>query len=456
MIAANGTAAPIRTSADDDVQHEPAGQAEQRAHGRGRPDGGDRHRPPSASTPPTIATGTSGTTARFTTGDTSDSRPNVATTSGSVAACAASEIPRLSASQRGTRPPPSPPSHAPIGFAHASSPAVASTERRKPASPISAGSTSSSSTAAAPSAAAARPARPDSRASSTTPAMTAARTTDGDPPAAITYATTVPSTATRDDAPVASPQHGPDEPGDDRDVPARDRDDVAHAGRREVRGKRPVHPLPQSDEDAGGEPGLGLRQRPPERVARGVACDLEREARCLDDPQLARVEAARRAGASQVRAVRVIVRRGSQPATDLDDGPGGHHRVRGQRRGDDDRPVSPSSSRRRATWSPSRGDPTDSTVAVHGPPSSGSGRRDGRGRPDEDPDRHQPRPDAGRHERHAHAREATIRHRTDGDQHQPGDEARHGRHPRRGPCRADATPTAAHPVRGRRGITARP
>ena len=39
----------------------------------------------------------------------------------------------------------------------------------------------------------ARPARPDSRASSTTPAMTAARTTDGDAPAATTYATTVAS-----------------------------------------------------------------------------------------------------------------------------------------------------------------------------------------------------------------------------------------------------------------------
>ena len=142
--------------------------------------------PARASTPPAIATGTSGTTARLTTGAISERRPKVASTSGSVAACAASEMPRLSASHRGIRPPPSRPSHSASGFAQARSPAVARTESRNPASPIRAGSTSSRMAAAAPSAAAARPARPDSRASSTTPAMTAARTTDGEAPAART------------------------------------------------------------------------------------------------------------------------------------------------------------------------------------------------------------------------------------------------------------------------------
>ncbi len=65
---------------------------------------------------------------------------------------------------------------------------MAATERRNPASPIIAGSASSIRNAAIPSAAAARPARPDSRAVRTTPAITAARTTDGDAPAATTYA----------------------------------------------------------------------------------------------------------------------------------------------------------------------------------------------------------------------------------------------------------------------------
>jgi len=143
--------------------------------------------PPSiAITPHAIAAGTSGTTSRLTAGETSDSRPKVSRTSGRVAACAASEIPRLSASHEGMRPPPSVCNRVPSGVAQARSPAVAITESLKPASPIIAGSASRSTSAASASAAGARPARPDSRAPSTTPAMTAARTTDGDPPAATT------------------------------------------------------------------------------------------------------------------------------------------------------------------------------------------------------------------------------------------------------------------------------
>ena len=84
------------------------------------------------------------------------------------------------------RPPASPPIQRPSGVAQASRPAVAATESRNPASPISAGSASEHRERGQPSAAAARPARPDSRASSTTPAITAARTTDGDAPAAST------------------------------------------------------------------------------------------------------------------------------------------------------------------------------------------------------------------------------------------------------------------------------
>ena len=139
-----------------------------------------------ARTPAPIAAGTSGTTARLTAGATSESLPNVTSTSGSVAACAASEMPRPSASQPGMRPPASPPIQRPSGVPQASSPAVAATESRNPASPIIAGSATSIANAARARAAGARPARPDSRASSTTAAITAARTTDGDAPAAST------------------------------------------------------------------------------------------------------------------------------------------------------------------------------------------------------------------------------------------------------------------------------
>ena len=67
--------------------------------------------------------------------------------------------------------------------AQARIPAVARVESWKPASRTRRGSTSRRIAAAQPRAAAARPARPVSRASSTTPAIAAARTTDGDAPA---------------------------------------------------------------------------------------------------------------------------------------------------------------------------------------------------------------------------------------------------------------------------------
>jgi hypothetical protein len=134
-----------------------------------------------------MATGTTGTIARFAAGETSASRPNVARTTGNVAACAASETPRLSASHAGT--PPIRPIRALSGVAQAIRPAVASDDSWKPASEMSDGSTRSNRVTAQPSAAAARPARPDSRASRTTPAIAAARTTDGDAPENATYAT---------------------------------------------------------------------------------------------------------------------------------------------------------------------------------------------------------------------------------------------------------------------------
>ena len=70
------------------------------------------------------------------------------------------------------------------GVAQAISPPVASTDSWKPASPTVAGSTSRRIVTAQPRAVAAAPARPDSRARSTTPAITAARTTEAEAPAA--------------------------------------------------------------------------------------------------------------------------------------------------------------------------------------------------------------------------------------------------------------------------------
>jgi hypothetical protein len=105
---------------------------------------------------------------------------------GVVAACAASETPRMSASQRRARPGSGPASRAVRPVPQARMPAVARTDSRNPASPMYDGSTTSSAVHAQPSAAAAPPGRPSSRASSATPAMTAARTTDADGPTKAT------------------------------------------------------------------------------------------------------------------------------------------------------------------------------------------------------------------------------------------------------------------------------
>jgi hypothetical protein len=136
----------------------------------------------SASAPAAIAAGTSGTTRRFTAGATSDSRPKSRSTIGVVAAWAANDTPRMSAIQRRGRLG-SAPASLPVRLVpQARIPAVASTDRRKPASFTYAGSRTSSAVHAQPRAAAAVPGRPSSRASSATPAIAPARTTDGDGP----------------------------------------------------------------------------------------------------------------------------------------------------------------------------------------------------------------------------------------------------------------------------------
>ena len=148
-----------------------------------------------------------------------------------------------------------------VGVAQAISPAVASAESWKPASPTRPGSATRRSITAQPSAAAARPARPDSRARSTTAAIAPARTTDADAPANTTYADDRRHRHHRSPPPAHPPGDRRDRRGDDRDVPAGDRDDVTHAGRRERRRQVAVDPVAQADEDPGREAGLRFGQR---------------------------------------------------------------------------------------------------------------------------------------------------------------------------------------------------
>ena len=244
-------------------ERQPGGRHRRSRRGRaGRPSRARRGRPrrpaarrPSTSAPPTSATtpaaiagATSGTTARLTTGDRTASRPNETRTIGSVAAWAASDTPRLSASQPGTRPRPSRsiqavegrrPGDQPGGRQRRQlEPGVADErrvrdeqERRRPAErrrgPCPPGRS--------PARAGRRPAisaGPDDR-------RRGAREGDvGD------------DREHRHDRPPPPPEpagHRRDRGRDDRDVPAGDRDDVADAGRREGGREVPIDPVAQPD-----------------------------------------------------------------------------------------------------------------------------------------------------------------------------------------------------------------
>src|SRR6476661_241283 len=183
---ANGTDAPTWTTPIMTRRATQPGAArmDPMAPGAPRP---TRTPPASARTPTAIAGATIGTTMRLTAGATSASRPNETRITGRVAAWAASDTPRFSASQDGSRPRVARSIHAVVGVAHAMSPAVARLESWNPASRIRPGSITSRIETAHPRAAAARPARPVSRAKRTTAAMAPARRTDGDAPANATY-----------------------------------------------------------------------------------------------------------------------------------------------------------------------------------------------------------------------------------------------------------------------------
>ncbi len=182
MTEANGSVAAASTTRTIAVSRTQAGRPSRRASTAGRPASASQPAP-RAIAPAAMAGGTSGTTSRFTAGATGASRPKSSSTTGSVAAWAASETPSPSTIQPGSRPPVSRSRRLVSGVAQASSPAVASAESWKPGSSMSRGSTTRRMTTAQPSAVAALPARPLSRARSATPAISAARTTDGEPPA---------------------------------------------------------------------------------------------------------------------------------------------------------------------------------------------------------------------------------------------------------------------------------
>ena len=252
---------------------------------------------------------------------------------GSVAACAASETPRLSASQRGTRPRPARSIHPVSGVAQAMRPAVASDDSWKPASPMRLGSLTSSSVAAQPRAALARPARPVSRASRTTPAMSAARTTDGEPPANATYATI--ATIGHDRAAAAAQPSGERGDGrcDDRDVPAGDRHHVADAGGREGRCEVPIDRVAQADQDPCREPGLRLGQHASERLGRTAPQRLESSPRVIGDRLDADGPRLERPGGADPLEVRAVWRVGAweDPAVDDDAIARDHDRIARQR-----------------------------------------------------------------------------------------------------------------------------
>ena len=66
---------------------------------------------------------------------------------------------------------------------------------------------------------------------------------------------------------------------DDRDVPAGDRNHVAHAGRREICRELAVDSLPKADQDPGREPRFGFGQHARERRRRVPADGFQRRGR---------------------------------------------------------------------------------------------------------------------------------------------------------------------------------
>ena len=196
---------------------------------------------------------------------------------------------------------------------------------------------------------------------------------------------------------------GRDARRDDRDVPARDRHDVADPGRGEGTRDGPIDPVAEADEDPGGQPGLGLGQDPCQGVARVAPPALQAcrgIGRSVAQLQRPGIERAPRPDAFEVAAVGTVRARSGVPVDDdpvagLDAG------VAGQRRGDPEcgRAVDLGAQRRGLPALPRRPDALDHHRPRPGRP--GFAAEDRRGRAERGPD------DEGDHpDRRARARPA--------------------------------------------------
>ena len=298
--------------------------------------------------------------------------------SGSVAAWAARETPRFSVSHAGDRPRVRRSRPAPIGVAQAMRPAVASADNWSPASRTRPGSMNSRTATVQPSAVAACPARPLSRASSTTPAISPARTTDADAPAKATYATIARTVTTDRRRRPRRPAHAPTaaatiamfqpEMATTWLTPA-----VVNAAARSrsTRSRNPIR-IPAAS------PASGSGRTRRERIA-GPASPAFEDPACIGraafpgslDGQRVRAERAIRLDPPQVRAIG-RVRRRAHGTFDRDRVARDDRRVAGQGGRDADRGTEPGALTSVARCWPSRGDPTASTCMIHGPRSSGS------------------------------------------------------------------------------------
>ena len=279
--------------------------------------------PTRASVPAAMAGGTSGTTTRLTSGARIARRPNPARTTGSVAASAANEMPRLSASQPGSRPPRQPTE--PVRDRGG----PGDEARRREHGQLEArigdrGRIRQQEQDDGPAE------RDDGRARAARLAGDQGdRGHDGRPNDGRRGACGDRVGDDRDqggDGPAAAAESTSEERGHhrrhDRDVPARDRDDVAHPGGRERGREVAVDPVAEADEDPGGEAGLGLGQRPGQGVARGPPQALDRARRGpVAAESLERPCPQRRGDAdpAQVRAVAAVVGRESLEAPADDD-----------------------------------------------------------------------------------------------------------------------------------------
>ena len=445
VTAANGSAAAARTINTITCRTSQPGSPAIVARTGGAP---SIARPPAsiATRPPSIAAGTSGTTARLTTGETSDSRPNVARTSGSVAAWAASEIPRPSASQPGIRPPTEPSEALREGIGPRQQPRRGHDREPEPGILDHRGLDHQEE----------RHGHPERRGRATRPSALPCHQRDArhDRRAHDRRRRSGghdvrdhgPEDAERNQSSRSPAKHGGHERGDDRDVPAGDGDDMADAGRREVGGERPIDALSQPDEDPGRQPRLGLREGLLERVAAGIAKGLEAERRGVLEGERPALERARRARSSEVVAVRVVVGRWSKAPLDLDEVARRDGRERGERRRDGDialfgveaqprnlfsLPRRPDRLHRRRPWTRVVGERR---------------RRRGR-RPEKHPDRQGDGASAGRDAGSAAGRRARRQCVRQREEHQPGDQHPGDRDPvrRRGRTAGDADRQPAAP-----------